>query len=244
MKEINFSTFFHKSSKKHTDYPSDPKKWPDNWKTVFYKSYPRLDKIELLNDKLSSGNLFDLIEARRSRRNFNGESITIREISSLLKRSCGTTRSILLDNINRRAYPSGGGLYPIEIYTLIFRDNGELKSGVYHYNVKENSFDVLSVRAFTENDMDQLFTYDWVKKAPLVIIMTAVFGRTQSKYGERGYRLVLQESGHIGQNVYLISEALGLKCCALSGTHDENLEKLLDIDGISESVVYTLVIGK
>ena len=56
--------------------------------------------------------------------------------------------------------------------------------------------------------------------------------------------MILQESGHIGQNIYLVSEALGLKCCALAGTKDENLEKLIDIDGITESVVYALAVGK
>ena len=66
------------------------------------------------------------------------------------------------------------------------------------------------------------------------------------KYGERGYRFILQESGHIAQNVYLLCEALGLKCCALGGFRisDEQIEKFLGIDGLTESIVYTLVVGK
>jgi SagB-type dehydrogenase family enzyme len=74
--------------------------------------------------------------------------------------------------------------------------------------------------------------------------MTDVFWRNQNKYGERGYRYILLEAGHIGQNIYLVSEALGLKCCALGGTRDENLEELVDIDGVTESVVYALAVGK
>jgi len=58
------------------------------------------------------------------------------------------------------------------------------------------------------------------------------------------YRYILQEAGHIGQDAYLVSEALGMKCCALGGTRDENLEKLIDIDGVTESVVYALALGK
>ena len=74
--------------------------------------------------------------------------------------------------------------------------------------------------------------------------MTSQFERTQMKYGERGYRYILLEAGHIGQNICLVSETLGLKCCALGGTMDKNLEELLDIDGETESVVYGFAIGK
>lgn len=82
-------------------------------------------------------------------------------------------------------------------------------------------------------------------KVPAVFfLMTAVFHRNQVKYGERGYRYILIETGHIGQNLYLVSEAAGIKCRALGGTRDENIEKLLDIDGIGESVVYAVAVGK
>ena len=73
--------------------------------------------------------------------------------------------------------------------------------------------------------------------------MTAVFSRTQNKYGERGYRYVLLEAGHVGQNLALAAEALGLRCAPLAGTRDETIETLLDIDGVTESLVYTLVFG-
>ena len=68
--------------------------------------------------------------------------------------------------------------------------------------------------------------------------------RCCDKYGKLGYRYILLEAGHIGQNMYLVSEALGLKCCALGGTRDENLEKLIDIDGVTEAVVYGFAVGR
>jgi hypothetical protein len=48
------------------------------------------------------------------------------------------------------------------------------------------------------------------------------------------------------KNIYLVSEALNLKCCALGGFRisDEQMERILDIDGVTESLVYTAVIGK
>ena len=73
--------------------------------------------------------------------------------------------------------------------------------------------------------------------------MTAVFQRTQMKYAERGYRYVLLEAGHIGQNICLVANAVGLASCPIVGTYDAALERLIDIDGVTESVVYALGLG-
>ena len=161
----------------------------------------------------------------------------------ILKYSCGEIGP-LGDGRHRRAQPSGGARFPIEVYPILFRSGEDLSAGLYHYNVKYHKLDVLWDREFGDKVINDIFIYPWVKDVALGLVMTSVFWRNQNKYGERGYRQILLEAGHIGQNVYLVSEALGLKCCALAGTRDENLEKLIDIDGITESVVYTLVIGK
>jgi len=43
----------------------------------------------------------------------------------------------------------------------------------------------------------------WIREAPIVIVIAAVYERTTSRYGERGIRYVHMEAGHIGQNLYL-----------------------------------------
>lgn len=246
MEEVDFSKIFHQSSKNHgkghPSIPANSKDWPDEWKTTYYKDYPRLPKIDLTNDSISA-DFFELIKKRKSRRDFTRTPVSKKEISLLLKYSCGNTVQLQGER-KRRAQPSGGARFPIEVYPVVFRSGEDLKAGLYHYNVKEHKLDVLWDREFSDEDIGQLFTYPWAKDAALGLIMTAVFWRTQNKYGERGYRFILLEAGHIGQNIYLVSEALGLKCCALAGTRDENLEKLIDIDGITESVVYALAMGK
>ena len=248
--DIDFSELFHHSSKDHSKgHPpisNDDSEWPDEWKTTYYKAYPRLPKIKL-DDGHVLADFFDLIKKRQSRRDFRREPITKRELSLLLKYSCGNT-SDMGDGRYHRAQASGGARFPIEVYPIVFRSGDPsadgLKAGLYHYNVKDHVLDVLWDREFNDEDIDKIFTYSWVKDAGLGIVMTAVFWRNQNKYGERGYRYILLEAGHIGQNIYLVSQALGLKCCALGGTRDENLEKLIDIDGVTESVVYGLAIGK
>ena len=246
---VDLSKVFHQSSKNHTKghlpISTDFKDWPDEWKATYYKAYPRLPKIEL-EDGPPSADFFDLIKKRKSRRDFLREPITKKELSLLLKYSCGNTEPMASGRFHR-AQASGGARFPIEVYPIIFRSDSAgdgLMAGLYHYNVKDHGLDVLWAREFSDDNIHGIFTYPWVKDAAVGIVMTAVFWRNQNKYGERGYRYILLEAGHIGQNLYLACEAMGLKCCALGGTKDENLEKLIDIDGVTESVVYGLAIGK
>jgi SagB-type dehydrogenase family enzyme len=52
------------------------------------------------------------------------------------------------------------------------------------------------------------------------------------------------DAGHIGQNFYLIAEALDLGACTIGAIYDDELNDLLDIDGIHETAIYVGVIGK
>lgn len=242
---IDFSKLFHQSSKDHTQggavrIPEKLKDWPQEWKTTYYKTYPRFKKIELPEVERSA-DFFSLVKKRKSERDFRKLPVDIEALSTLLQYSCGVTKTGT--NGHSRAQASGGGRFPIEIYPIVFRGSEALRSGLYHYNVREHALDVLWQRPFADEQIKELFTYEWVQDASAVILMTAVFYRNQMKYGERGYRYILLEAGHIGQNIYLNAAALGLKCCALGGTRDENLEKLLGIDGVAESVVYAVALG-
>jgi len=243
---MDFSAFFHRSSKDllggGTVYiPHDDTQWPVEWKTAYYKAYPRFPKIALPTSE-SSADFFELMRVRKSQRDFSRQALSPEKLSTLLKYSGGLIEEFT-DNNPRRAQPSGGGRYPLEIYPILFNPAGEIPAGVYHYNVKEHALDSLWERPFTAEDIAKLAAYEWVQKSSGLIVITAMFWRSQAKYGERGYRYILLEAGHLGQNIYLASTALGLKCTGLGGTLDYSIESLLDIDGVTESVVYGLVIG-
>lgn len=243
---IDFSRLFHESSKDLLGGGSvyihkDEERWPEEWKIVDYKKYSRMPKLELPAVEQKRPH-FKLVAARKSQRDFSGKPVDVHDLSALLKYSCGIMQTFE-NRKPRRAHPSGGARYPLEIYPLVLAGSREIPAGVYHYDVREHALDALWQRSFAQEDIDALFAYEWVRAAPIAIIMTAVFSRTQKKYGERGYRYALLEAGHVGQNVYLVSSALGMKCCSIVGTYDTAIEKLLDIDGVEESVVYTVIVG-
>ena len=63
-------------------------------------------------------------------------------------------------------------------------------------------------------------------------------GECRYRQGQQNLRKYIEH-----QNIYLVSQALGLKCCALGDFDKELIHKLLDIDGITETAFYALAIG-
>jgi len=62
------------------------------------------------------------------------------------------------------------------------------------------------------------------------------------KYGERGYRYVWLEAGHVGQNLYLIATALGLGAVAIGGFFDAEANHLAELPA-DEQFIYMVCIG-
>jgi SagB-type dehydrogenase family enzyme len=79
--------------------------------------------------------------------------------------------------------------------------------------------------------------------ASLIIFLTAIFERSTFKYGERGYRFILLEAGHVAQNLNLVANALGLGCANIGGYFDREIDDLLELDGVTHSTIYMIAIG-
>lgn len=229
---------FHQKTKlKKAPFITNEKDWPEEWKKTYFKEYPRLDKI-LLPDphSLDGVSLGKVLSGRRSTRDFSYKKISVEEISNVLFHSAGLRKNV---GIASRPYPSAGARYPMELY--IISQKCDIPQGVYHYNLRSHSLEVLLESSTLQ--LSSYFSGELVKTASVYILISAVFWRNMIKYGERGYRHILAEAGHIAQNFYLVSEALGLGVCALGGYADDKINKILDIDGLEESVVYVLALG-
>lgn len=215
--------------------------WPESWKKVHFKAYPRLGQVILPEPSEIEVDLQECLTKRSSWRNFSNDAIEIQRFSNLLYYSAGLKR--LLDNSKgeRRFYPSAGARYPLEICPFVFKVDG-LKSAVYHYHLKTHSLEVLLNKPIFRQTMKQ-FSQPWIRKSAVLFVITALFGRTEGKYGDRGYRHILTEYGHIAQNFYLVSAGLNLGCCSIGGFVDDGLNKMIDIDGIDESVIGVVAIG-
>jgi len=183
--------------------------------------------------------------ARRSQRNFGSEPLGLAEVSSILQWSYGLTGEVGIPGggiQHFRAAPSAGALYPAEIYLGVRAVRG-LDAGIYHYEVPEHSLALLSRGDPTDRLHGVCCGQEYARQAAIVVLISAVIERTRRKYGDRGYRYVLLDIGHLGQNLYLACTALGLAIVTTCGFFDDEAADLLGIDGCDEAVFYVAFIG-
>lgn len=235
-----FEKFHHfTKQKKLLREPLDPKNWPIEWKKIYLKGYGRLEEIILPKPELIKKiSLVQSLENRQSTRKFSKLPLSEEILSTLLYYSAGLKNRKNPEN-KYRFYPSAGARYPLEIYFLSL--NSPIPKGLYHYYIKNHSLEKLL--DIDRINLSDYFSQSWIIKASGLIIITAVFKRNTIKYLDRGYRHIFTEAGHVGQNIYLVSSALNIGCCAIGGFFDDTINKLIDIDGINESVIYVFALG-
>lgn len=205
-----------------------------------YKEYFPAQHIALPEDFRYRG-LFveEAIQQRRSIRDYSGGPLTMGQLSLLLHYACGITEP----SYPLRASPSAGALYPLEVYPVVNRVEG-LVNGVYHYRPGVHSLDLVKEGDFRALLLTSTLGQDMVLRAGAVFVITAIFQRTRWKYQDRTYRYVLLEAGHLGQNLYLAATSLGLGACAIGAFFDDEVNRLVEVDGKEEAAVYVVSIGR
>jgi SagB-type dehydrogenase family enzyme len=205
-----------------------------------FKEYPDLVTINLPEIKNEHDFLYKILQKRESSTGYSDQSISLEVLSEILKMSVGLNEN----NRERRVYPSGGGKYPTDIYIYANRVEN-LGKAIYHYGPKKHS--LVKIKDFSSEEIQDYYPMDTSNyllfSSAIIIFITFSKDRSIKKYGNLSYKLGLIEAGHIGQNFYLSSESRNIGCRAHAGGNIELINSLLNIDGISETLIYTLSLG-
>lgn len=163
------------------------------------------------------------IEQRRSLRKYAEQPLNLDELSFLLWASQGVQK-ISHRPATLRTVPSAGARHAFETYVLVNRVAG-LAPGLYRFAALRHgllaadlSEDVAdrAVRACHDQTM--------VARAAATFIWVAVAERMRWRYGERSYRYLHLDAGHVCQNLYLAAEAVGAGACAIAAFEDDLLK--------------------
>ncbi|HEY5295882.1 MAG TPA: SagB/ThcOx family dehydrogenase [Gaiellaceae bacterium] len=214
------------------------------------KRYRTARRVELPPAQLPSTSLEEAIARRQSHRAFNDASIRVEQLAALLHAGYGITHQLAYATPDEagpylRTVPSGGGLYPLELFVFAYAVDG-LRPALYHYDPPAHRLDELSVAPAVELRRRAASAAVYPELAgggAALIVMSAMFWRTRFKYGLRGYRFALIEAGHVAQNMLLTATGLRLGSVPLGGIFDRRMDELLDLDGVNESVLYAVSVG-
>ena len=216
---------------------------------IAYKIYPNTKTIPMPKNEphkwsQQDNSFLHALLSRKSVRAFQPKSINLKELSALLTLSCGL-RNDHPDSIFR-TYASAGARYPIEVYTIIFQSD-DLERGIYHYNICDNTLELIKAGDYRDQVNDFYRNQDTIIEMnfPCLILFSTISERTMEKYGERGYRFILLDAGHMSQNLYLTATYLNLGMVALGAgaASDDQLNDLLGLAYQQESVFYGFAVG-
>ncbi len=207
-----------------------------------FKQYKRFPQILLPQAAPVEASFSDLLARRSSVREYADKALTLQQLSTFLFWSAGLLEEKNESGAHKRTHPSGGGKYPLELYLLILRE-GELKRGVYHYNIQTHALEHLMVV-----DIDALLAcfpayHAFALESSMIVLYSFMKNRSMEKYGALAYKLAFIESGHIGQTMYLLAPALGLGCCGMGMNDGLTLADTLGLDSFQEGVLYAMAVG-
>ncbi|AKB12423.1 SagB-type dehydrogenase domain-containing protein [Methanosarcina thermophila] len=178
----------------------------------------------------------ELIAKRRSVRNYKDKKLSESVISRLLWAAQGVSSETGL-----RTSPSAGALYPLEVH-LVIGESGELEPGVYRYVPEDHTLVQEISGDIREKLSKAALSQPMIKNAPASIVISAVYARITSRYGNRGIRYTHMEAGHAAQNVYLLGMELGIGTCAVGAFKDEEVRSVLKLPANQEPL-YILPLG-
>jgi SagB-type dehydrogenase family enzyme len=195
------------------------------------RASPQVEEMALPAPRLKGEmSLEETLTARRSVRQFTDEELTVEEISQLLWAAQGMTAAW-----GGRTAPSAGALYPLEVYVVT-------ADGLYHY-LPQGHKAIVESKADLRGELWQAgLNQNAIREAPAVFIVTAVYARTEKKYGERAERYVKLEAGHAAQNLLLQVVALGLGGVPIGAFYDDQVQSALSLPSDHEPL-YLIPIG-
>jgi len=206
-----------------------------------YKDYPESTKIDLsLLKQAETMSVDEAIRRRRSTREFSRKPLSLEQLAYLLWASVGIQRKE--GGYEFRTAPSAGALYPIETYLITNNVEG-LEKAVYHYSIESHMLEELELGEFSTAMARAALGQEMFLCAAAIFVWTAIFNRSKWKYRQRAYRYVYLDAGHIAQNLALATTSIGLGSCQVGAFYDDEVNRIVGIDGEEESAVYLSVVG-
>lgn len=174
------------------------------------------------------------LQSRRTVRSFSPNPLSLAHFSQMLWAAYGAAG----ESKHRRTVPSGGALYPMDLYAAVGEGGlAELDGGIYHYEPREHRVSLLASGDFRSQLAKASLHQMWMAGAPVSIVVTVEYRRICGKYGDRGIRYAMMESGHIAQNIFLQAETLGLGAGIVGAFHDEEVSRVMGLPKVHEPLL-------
>lgn len=183
------------------------------------------------------------IANRKSRRAYLDKSLCLEELAYLLWCTQGKRKKQVHGHAYRTV-PSAGCRHAFETYLAVLNVDS-LKTGIYRYLplshqlVFEFSTDMLAEKMVIAS-----LNQPYPGNCAVSFIWSAIPYRMEWRYGIAAHKVIALDAGHVCQNLYLACETISCGTCAIAAYDQEEIDKLLRLDGEKEFVIYLAPVGK
>jgi SagB-type dehydrogenase family enzyme len=178
--------------------------------------------------------------ARRSARRFAPEPMPVEQLGTLLSFAYQPMLP------GRGTTGRGGHLQsfdPSLLKTyLVVHDVPPLAPGVYYYVPTLHELRLVRPGRFEDQSRHACLDQDLGHDAALLVVHTADLPRAVARYGDRAYRYLHMDAGHIGQRLNLGATGLGLGASGIGGFFDDDVTALVGAPA-QDGVAYITCLG-
>lgn len=172
-----------------------------------------------VSDEQYDVNLLDLVNRRTSVRAYEDSDITLDELSYFLW--CTQGIKTMKTKATFRTVPSAGARHAFETYILVNRVE-EIKKGLYRYIASKHAIIPINLDEDIVNHLTAAcLGQAMVTTSAVTFFWTADIKRMKFRYGERGYRYIHLDAGHMCQNLHLAAENKNCGVCAIAAFDDD-----------------------
>ncbi|MGB3167915.1 MAG: SagB family peptide dehydrogenase [Rhodococcus sp. (in: high G+C Gram-positive bacteria)] len=179
---------------------------------------------------LPSTTLGEVLAGRRSRYRFG--PMDRDRLSTLLGWALGPGRTTVPPSgppRTLRLNPSAGGLESLDVHLVVLRRIGDIAVGTYVFEPSAHVLQRTGTGPCVEALESCLVQPQFAARASVFVVLAGRLDKTLVKYTERHYRTLHVDAGIAAQNLYLVSTALELAGCAVSGFYDDHIANLLGL---------------
>ena len=183
--------------------------------------------------------LEDTILKRRSTRRYSGADIDLDELKSLLDFTYQPQHYV---DQGLDGTPDYFDLSLIQTFVVVSGVVG-LEAGCYYYAPQAQELRQIRFKNFRPDLQFLCLGQELGRDAAAVICHTADLNQAVAKYGDRVYRYLHMDAGHLGQRLNLAAIQLNLGVSGIGGFFDDQVNQVLGIPE-DEAVLYITTLGK
>ena len=184
---------------------------------------------------------------RRSTRTYSGADLTLDELKALLNFTYQPQDYLapLRGSLRDRGLDGSPDYFDLDLIQTFVAVSGvtSLEEGCYYYAPKAQELRQIRFKNFRRDLHFLCLGQDLGRDAAAVVFHTADLQQAVSKWGDRVYRYLHMDAGHLGQRLNLAAIHLGLGVSGIGGFFDDLVNQVLGIPD-DEAVIYITTLGR